>query len=91
MSMECTHQSELTPNDYLCSGVSIVKLADRFINKQMMKIEELTKVFGPKCPLVSSLSFCCHEVSLDNLAISSNNLFHSRRNRLHSEGIKRIS
>ena len=30
-----------------------LKLADRFINKQVMDIKELTKVFGPKCPFVS--------------------------------------
>ena len=48
-------------------------------------------MFGPKYPFVSSLSFCYQKVSLDILAISSNNLFDSGRNRLQSEGIKRIS
>ena len=90
INMEGIHQSKLIPNDYLCSGVSTVKLANRFINKQVMKIKECTKYYGPKYPFVSSLSFCCHKVSTDLLAISSNNIFDSRRNRLQSEGIKRI-
>ena len=91
MNMEGIHQSELTSNDYWCHGVSTVKLADRFINKQVIKIKELTKFYGPKYLFVSSISFCCHKLLLECLALCSNNIFNSSRNRLQSEGIIKIS
>ena len=87
---EGSYHNEFILNEkYLCSGLSMVKLSDRFINKQIMEIKEHSKKnYGPVNinSFVSCINICCQKV----LALSSSNILKYSRNKLQSVGIKRI-
>ena len=75
-------------------SLSIMSLSDVFINKQMLEIKHITKIYGPQnafihC-IITSGNFCCKLLS-SNSVLDSSHLINFNCNILQSSGIKGIS
>ena len=75
-----------------CNNISVMKLNNVFIAKQIQGIKEYTKIYGPSHPFnyhIVETSICCCE-TLNRKFTSSSNLLKCNYNNLQSDGVKTI-